>query len=90
LLAPLFCMGLFHATRRRLMVAWISVVLIVGVVIAVRTVPQPWRGIIDGGVVVALIWGIGSIAYYVARVLAGHEHDYPSDVPTTPARPLPV
>lgn len=80
-LAPAFCMGLLHATRRRLIVAWVSVIAIVGLVITVRSFPQPWRGIIDGGVVVALIWGIGSILYFFARVLSGREMNYPSDVP---------
>lgn len=80
-LAPAFCMGLLHATRRRLIVAWISVIAIVGLVITVRSFPQPWRGIIDGGVVVALLWGIGSLLYFFGRVLAGRELNYPSDVP---------
>jgi hypothetical protein len=80
-LAPAFCMGLLHATRKRLIVAWVSVIAIVGLVITVRSFPQPWRGIIDGGVVVALLWGIGSIFYFFGRVLAGRELNYPSDVP---------
>ncbi|HMJ15770.1 MAG TPA: hypothetical protein VK524_30345, partial [Polyangiaceae bacterium] len=81
LLAPAFCMGLLHATRRRLIVAWVSVIAIVSVVIVVRGVPQPWRGIIDGGVVVALVWGVASILYFLGRVLAGGTFEYPSDVP---------
>ena len=83
-LAPAFCMGLLHATRKRLIVAWVSVIAIVGLVITVRSFPQPWRGIIDGGVVVALLWGIGSIVYFFGRVLAGREMNYPSDVPGAP------
>jgi hypothetical protein len=79
--APAFCMGLLHATRRRLIVAWVSVIAIVGLVITVRSFPQPWRGIIDGGVVAALLWGIASIFYFLGKVLAGRELVFPNDVP---------
>jgi hypothetical protein len=89
-LAPAFCMGLLHATRKRLIVAWVSVIAIVGLVITVRSFPQPWRGIIDGGVVVALLWGIGSIFYFFGRVRAGRELNYPSDVPGSAAPATPV
>ncbi len=71
LLAPLFCMGLVHASRKRLTVSWILTAGIVGLVIAVRQVPQPWRGILDAGVVVGLSWGIVAILAFGLRALAG-------------------
>ena len=30
---------------------------------------------------VALLWGIGSLFYFLGRVLTGRELNYPSDVP---------
>lgn len=67
MLAPLYAMGLVHATRRRLAISWTFVLAIVAVVVGVRHVPQPWRGIIDTGVVVGLVWGIVAIVVFVAR-----------------------
>lgn len=68
LLAPLYCLSLFHANRRGLTVAWVMLAIIVLLVSLLRITPQPWRGIIDGGVVVALVWG--SIALVVMGVQA--------------------
>jgi hypothetical protein len=69
LLAPMFCMGLIHATRRRLVTSWIVLVAIVTLVIAVRQLPQPWRGMVDGGVVLGLAVGAASIVLFFARGL---------------------
>jgi hypothetical protein len=66
-LAPAYCMGLLHATRKRLIVSWIVTLAIVGIVIVVRRLDQPWRGIVDAGVVVALVWGVVAIAVYTLR-----------------------
>jgi len=58
LLAPLFCMGFFGATRKRKIVIWCLTLAIVVMVILIRLLPQPWRGIIDAGVVLGLSWGL--------------------------------
>jgi len=71
-LAPLYCMCLFAAPRRRLIVAWSVTIGVVGIVILVRRLAQPWRGIIDAGVVVGLAWGVGSVVYYALRGRATH------------------
>lgn len=80
-LAPLYCMGLIHATRKRLIVSWVLTLGIVAIVIAVRMLEQPWRGIVDAGVVVGLAWGVVSILYFLARALGGHEMPVSPDVP---------
>ena len=36
LLAPLFCMGMVHATKKRMVVSWTLMVVIVGFVVAVK------------------------------------------------------
>ncbi len=79
--APLFCMSLFHASRRGRFVARALVVGITLLVIAVRQLPQPWRGIIDAGVVVGLSLGLASLLYYVARLRLGHAPPVPADLP---------
>ena len=37
---------------------------IIILVLLVRLLPQPWRGIIDAGVVLGLLLGIASIVYF--------------------------
>jgi hypothetical protein len=81
-LAPLFVMGMIHATQKRLIVSWAITAFIVAIVIVVRMLDQPWRGIIDAGVVVALAWGIVSMLYYAGRAFAGHAMPVDPDLPS--------
>lgn len=71
LLAPMFCMALMWATRRRLIINWLLVFGIVTVIILVREVPAPYRNMIDGGVVVGLSWGIVATIGHFARGAMG-------------------
>ncbi len=82
LFAPFFCMGYFHATRR---VQIKSILLTVGIgtlVLAVRQIAQPWRGIIDLGVVLGLTWGIVSIAVFTYMAFATDGFDHSPETPT--------
>jgi hypothetical protein len=80
-LAPLYCAGLLHATRRRLVTTWLLYGLLVVVIIAVRQLAQPWRGIIDAGVVVGLSWGTLAIIIIYVRSLAGRPPQVSPEVP---------
>ena len=71
LLALPYCMSLFHAKRRQQIVGWVFLVVLVLVIVLVRQLPQPWRGIVDGGVVVGLGWGIVSVVVFWIRGLRG-------------------
>ena len=68
-LAPLFVLSYFHAQRRRQIISLVLTLLIVCLVLVVRLIPQPWRGIIDIGVVVGLTWGVLSFAVCVWKEL---------------------
>jgi hypothetical protein len=68
-LAPAYCLSLFAAPRRRVAIAWATIGGVASLVVAVRLVPQPWRGIIDGGVVVALAWGFVVMVVEFARAV---------------------
>ncbi len=81
LLALPFVMSLFHSTKRQLMVSWILLLAIVGLVALVRLMPQPWRGIVDGGVVVGLAWGLVAIVVIFIRTAARGECADPADLP---------
>lgn len=65
LLAPLFCMGYIHATRKRQLLSIGLTLMIICFVFLARTLAQPWRGILDAGVVVGLGIGILSICYFL-------------------------
>lgn len=60
LLAPFYCMSLFASTRRGMAVAWGLMIGILLLVLLLRGTPQPWRGLVDVGVVLGL--GVGSLS----------------------------
>lgn len=80
-LAPLFCMGLFHATKKRLIVSYCLYIGIIILVILVRQLSQPYRGIVDAGVVVGLGLGTLSVIYYFVRALRGLTPSVSPDIP---------
>lgn len=88
LLAPPFCMGLIHATSRRLIASWSVTLGVVVLVLLVSSMSQPWRGIVDAGVIVALAWGIVAILGFAARGLSGGALPVSPDLPSSDA-PMP-
>jgi hypothetical protein len=83
-LAPAFCMGLFDATRRRLIVSWALLLGVTALVVVVRLLDQPWRGIVDAGVVVGLSWGTLSLVVSVVRALATGRPAADAELPASP------
>lgn len=81
ILAPFFCMGYFHATRRRKITSILLTVVIITVVILVRFLAQPWRGIIDFGVVVGLFWGVVSLLMISIQALGRESFPFSPDIP---------
>ncbi len=66
-LAPLYAMCLIMAPGPRLVRSWALVFAIAAIVPLVGILPQPWRGIVDIGVIVGLSWGLVSFWVSVAR-----------------------
>lgn len=60
-LAPLYAMSLIGASRGTLARAWLGVALVVAAVLAVRALAEPWRGLVDLAVALALLWGLIAI-----------------------------
>lgn len=83
LMAPLFCIGYFAACGRTRAFAWAGTIGIVILVLLVHRLDQPWRGIIDAGVVVGLGWG--SITLLVSAVTVFRNGEYPVS-PKVPGR----
>ena len=69
ILAPLFCMGYFGAPRRRMITAYALTAGIITLIIGIHFVPQPWRGIIDGGVILGLASGFIAQVAWIYRAL---------------------
>ena len=94
LLAPLFLLSLIHAPRRRLIVRYVFLAALILLIALVRQLPQPWIGIIDGGVVLGLGWGVIVLWWLLGRYLLGYGSPDPIDLPeseseteTTPGDP---
>jgi hypothetical protein len=64
-------------------VAWGVTLGVIALVMLVRAAPQPWRGIIDGGVVVGLFLGGISIVYYLVLAFSGRALEVATDLPET-------
>ena len=72
LFAPLYSMGLFHATKKRMIVSWSVSIGVAAIVAAVKRLPYPWRNIVDAGVVVGLSWGsISMFGGYIISLVTG-------------------
>jgi len=82
-LAPLWCIGLFHAKRRRLIVSWSVLCGVTALIITMNFVPQPWRGIVDAGVVVGLTWGAGSLIWSTVVAMRQGSEEHLAQLPTT-------
>lgn len=89
ILAPAFCIGYFHGTKKRVITSWAVTIAIFLVVIGVKQLANPYRAIIDAGVVVGLVWGILSIiALFVQSLQKNRPPEFdpalPEDTPYCP------
>ncbi len=79
--APLFCMGFFDSTRKRKIVIWVLLLAITSLVVIFQFIPQPWRGVLDLGVVLGLTWGILATLYFMVKFWFGDAADANPEVP---------
>ena len=71
-------MGYFYIQRRRRIVIYMITGSIIAIILAVKWLAQPWRGIVDAGVLVGLTWGL------VTVLMHSHQAFH-----ATPAKPFP-
>jgi len=81
LLAPLFCMGYFHAPKKRRVTSISVTAGIIVLIVLVHFLSQPWRGIVDAGVVVGLAWGLISLVIFGYQAFTRERFDYSPEVP---------
>lgn len=82
LFAPFYSMGLFHATKKRLIVSWSVTTGVAAIVAVVKKLPYPWRNIVDAGVVAGLSWG--SVSMLVLLVKSLYSNKSPDIDPALP------
>ena len=90
LLAPLFCAGYFGATGRLRRSVWIGTGGILLAVLVFNQLPQPWRGILDAGVLVGMVWGTVTLLVMGWTTFRGHREIVPAEVPVQAPTPEPV
>ena len=83
LLAPFFCAGYFAASTRTKTTVFLVTTAIIVVVRLVHYLPQPWRGILDAGVVVGLCWGVLSLLASCVVAIRSPQALPAHDVPLT-------
>lgn len=81
ILAGPYAMGLFGATKKRMIVSWSITAGVFALVKIVKRLPYPYRAIVDAGVVVGLSYGTLSILWQSARAFLGYEPDVDPQYP---------
>jgi len=82
LLAPAFCIGYFHGTKKRVITSWVVTLVIFAVVVGVKQLDNPYRAIIDAGVIVGLMWGVVSIiVLFVQQITREKPPDFDPALP---------
>jgi hypothetical protein len=71
LLAGPYSMGMFGASKKRMIVSWSITAGVFSLVKIVKYLPYPYRSIVDAGVVVGLSYGTFSILAYTVKALLG-------------------
>ncbi len=83
-LAPLFCMGYFHAPKRRVITSIVLTIAIFVFILLFRYVPQPWKGLMDAGVVVGLIWGMISTILFCIKAFTNSQYNWDAEIKCPP------
>jgi hypothetical protein len=63
--APLYAMGFIYASKKRAIVSYTIVIMVLVFVTIAVNLPQPWRPIVDAGVVVGLLWGAIATGWHI-------------------------
>lgn len=81
LLAPFFCMGYFDATKKTRIIATCLTAGIVCLILLMRLVPMPMRGVLDVGVVLGLSYGLLSYFCFLVKVFTNKNHGHSPEMP---------
>lgn len=79
--SPFFVIGYVHAPMRRRISAMAVTSTVIVLVVIVRHLDQPWRGIVDAGVCAGLIWGLVSVLWLSYQALTSKEFSVNPELP---------
>ena len=82
LLGPLFCLGFLHTTRTRKIRVYALTAMIIGFIYLAQALSQPWRGILDAGVVVGLTFGSLSLLYWLGVACTAERFSVSPELPS--------
>jgi hypothetical protein len=71
ILAGPYSMGMFGASKKRMIIAWSVTAGVFSLVKVVKLFPYPYRAIVDAGVVLGLSYGALSIIFFTIKALLG-------------------
>jgi len=78
--APFFCMAYFHAPKRRVIATCALTAMIIVFIFTFRLIPQPWKGLLDFGVVFGLAWGMVSTIIYCIKAFTDDSFTWDNEV----------
>ncbi|MCH8128239.1 hypothetical protein IIC38_20180 [candidate division KSB1 bacterium] len=79
--APLFAAGYFFSTRKRVFHIFGLTVMIIVFIQIIHRLDQPWRGLLDVGVVSGLTWGTISLFIFAIRAMTAEKYEYSPELP---------
>jgi len=71
----------YRGFQKKISPAWILTIMIIVLIIAVSFLAQPWRGIVDVGVVLGLSWGLISFWIFCVKALTKVEFSHSPEMP---------
>ena len=78
--APFFSMGYFHAPAKRVIASATLTIMIIVFIFLFRYIPQPWKGLLDAGVVIGLIWGMISTIFFCTKAISNPVCDWNAEI----------
>lgn len=87
ILAGPYSMGLFGASKKRMIVSWCITAGVFSLVKVVKMLPYPYRSIVDAGVVVGLSYGTMSIVAFAVKALLGGKVVAPGEEEEATSKP---
>ena len=73
-------MAYFHAPKKRVIATCALTAMIIVFIFTFRLIPQPWKGLLDFGVVFGLAWGIISTLYFSFKAFTDESFAWDNEV----------
>lgn len=88
IVAPLFAMGFIYASKKRAIISYTILLMVIVFVLIAVNLPQPWRPMLDAGVVVGLLWGTVATWWKILVALRSDSSQVDPDLPQSALKPV--